>query len=72
MRILKHIKHGLRTKFKGLKVILSWWIENMLGVLLLFKISRNSVKGTPPPAIEVLNFSFFGFILDDKYQNNLF
>ena len=24
VRILKHIKNGLRTKFKGLKVILSW------------------------------------------------
>ena len=26
----------------------------------------------PPPGIEVLNFSFFRFILDYKYQNNLF
>ena len=47
MRILKHIKNGLRTKFKGLKVILSWWVESMLGVLLLFKISRNLIEFKP-------------------------
>ena len=47
MRILKHIEHGLRTKFKGLRVILSWQIENMLGVLLLCKISRNLIEFKP-------------------------
>ena len=26
----------------------------------------------PPPGIEVLTFAFFRFILDYKYQNNLF
>ena len=44
MRVLKHIENGLRTKFKCLKVILSWSVENMLGVLLLFKISRNLIE----------------------------
>ena len=44
MRILKHIKNGLRVKTKCLKVILSWQVENMLGVLLLFKISRNLIE----------------------------
>ena len=44
MHILKHIKNGLRVKSKCLKVILSWEVENMLGVLLLFKLSRNFIE----------------------------
>ena len=47
MRILKHIKNGLRAKLKGLKVILSWQVDNMLGVLLLCKISRNLIEFKP-------------------------
>jgi hypothetical protein len=35
------MKNGLRTKFKGLKVILGWWMENLFGVVLLFQISEN-------------------------------
>ena len=27
VRILKHVKNGLRAKFKCLKVILSWYID---------------------------------------------
>ena len=47
MRILKHIENGLRTKFKGLKVIFSWQVESMLSILLLFKISRNLIEFKP-------------------------
>ena len=47
MHILKHIKDGLRTKSKGLKVVLSQQVESMLGVLLLFKISRNLIEFKP-------------------------
>ena len=36
-----------RTEFECLKVILSWSVENLLGVLLLFKISRNLVECKP-------------------------
>ena len=32
----------------------------------------NCRKRQNPPGIEVLNFSFFRFILDYKFQNNLF
>ena len=47
VRILKHIKNSLRAKFKCLKVILSWYVENMLGVLLPFKISRSLIEFKP-------------------------
>ena len=36
------------------------------------KAYLNCRKRQNPPGIEVLNFSFFRFILDYKYQNNLF
>ena len=44
VRIFEHIKNGLRTKFECLKVILSWLVENVFGVLLLLKISRNLIE----------------------------
>ena len=47
MHILKHIRNGVRAKFKGLKLILSWYVDNMFGVLLLFKISRNLIEFKP-------------------------
>ena len=47
VRIFKQIENGLRTKFGCLKAILSWWFENLLGVLLLCKISRNLVESKP-------------------------
>ena len=37
VHILKHIKDGLRTKSKGLKVVLSQQVESMLGNLIEFK-----------------------------------
>ena len=42
-KILKFelIRNDLRTKFKCLKLILSPEVENLLGVLWLFKISRD-------------------------------
>ena len=36
------------------------------------KAYLNCRKRQSPPGIEVLNFSFFRFILDYKHQNNLF
>ena len=47
VRIFGHIKNGLRTKVECFPVILSWWIENMFGFLLLFKISRNLIEFKP-------------------------
>ena len=47
MRILKPIKNGLHAKFKGLRVILSWQVDNTLGVLLLCKILRNLIEFKP-------------------------
>ena len=37
-------KNSLCTKFECLNVILSWWVENMLGVVFLFKISEKLRK----------------------------
>ena len=47
VRIFGHTKNGLHTKFECLKVIFSLSIENMLGVLYLFKISRNLIEFKP-------------------------
>ena len=47
VHIMKHIKNGLWARFKSLKVISSCWVENMLGVLLLFKMSRNLIEFKP-------------------------
>ena len=43
----EHVKNGLRAKFKCLKVILSLQVQHMLGVLLLFKISRYLIEFKP-------------------------
>ena len=40
---LKRLAH----KIFMLKIILSWSVENLLGVLLIFKISRNLVESKP-------------------------
>ena len=35
MRIFEQIKNGLRTKFTGLKAILSGWIKNFLSACFI-------------------------------------
>ena len=69
VRIFGHIKNGLRTKFECLKVILSWWIENMLGVLLLFKISRNLIEFKPFKKSCELIFSLIRIVFLKKSSN---
>ena len=39
--LLRQVKYALRAKIKCLKVILTWWMENVLGVVLPHKISEN-------------------------------
>ena len=39
--LLRNFKYALRTKRKCLKVILTWQMENLSGVVLLNKISEN-------------------------------
>ena len=39
--VSNRFKTGLGTKFGCLKVIFSWSVENMFGLVMLFKISRN-------------------------------
>ena len=69
VRIFGHIKNGLRTKFECLKVILSWYIENMLGVLLLFKISRNLSEFKPFKRSCELIFSLIRIVFLRKSSN---
>ena len=47
MRIFEQNLNGSRTKFVNLKVILSLLAENLFGVLLPLKISKNLLSLSP-------------------------
>ena len=44
---LLQIKNSLRAKVLRLKVILTWWMENLLGAVPVFKVSENLLESKP-------------------------
>ena len=45
--VLQQVKYALRTKFKCLNIIWTWYLENWSGGVLLYKISENLLESKP-------------------------